>query len=33
VIIALRTLNECEAFCMALNQSVNPLGESEILLG
>lgn len=33
VIIALKTLNECKAFCMALNQSVNPLGEFEILLG
>src|SRR5262249_57587155 len=33
VIIALRTLNEYEAFCMALNQSVNPLGEFEIFLG
>src|SRR5215510_3233943 len=30
--IALKTLKECEAFCMALNQSVNPLGELEILL-
>src|SRR5262245_64759423 len=33
VIIALKTLNECTAFCMALNQSVNPLGEFKILLG
>src|SRR5262249_2247321 len=33
VIIALKTLNEYEAFCMALNQSVNPLGEFEIFLG
>jgi len=33
VIIALKTLNECKAFCMALNQSVNPLGEFKILLG
>src|SRR5262249_17181898 len=31
--IALKTLKECEAFCMSLNQSVNPLGELEILLG
>src|SRR5262245_6028426 len=31
--IALKTLKECEAFCMALNQSVDPLGELEILLG
>src|SRR5262245_9927664 len=30
--IALKTLKECEAFCMALNQSVNPHGELEILL-
>ena len=31
--IALKTLKEFEAFCMALNQSVNPFGEFEILLG
>src|SRR5262249_15275218 len=33
VIIALKTPNEYDAFCMALNQSINPLAELEILLG
>src|SRR5262245_14614703 len=31
--IAVKTLKECEAFCMVLNQTVNPLGELEILHG
>src|SRR5262245_29590910 len=31
--IALKTLKECETFCMALNQPVNPLGELEVLFG
>src|SRR5262245_6284681 len=33
VIIALKTLKECEAPCIALKQSVNSLGELEIHLG